>query len=65
MTRRTVHLVAELHITATDKRHVLALVDKDGSADRPAASPLRSPSARETPCASPFRAGKATTSADG
>ncbi|WP_312408341.1 hypothetical protein [Rhizobium sp.] len=28
MTRRTVHLLAGLHITATDKRHILALVDK-------------------------------------
>ena len=28
MTRRTVHLVAGLHITATDKRNILALVDK-------------------------------------
>lgn len=28
MDRRTIHLVAGLHITATDKRHILALVDK-------------------------------------
>lgn len=28
MTRRTVHLVEGLHITATDKHHILALVDK-------------------------------------
>ncbi|NSZ10090.1 MULTISPECIES: hypothetical protein [Agrobacterium] len=28
MTRKTVHLIAGLHITATDKRHILGLVDK-------------------------------------
>lgn len=28
MARRTVHLLDGVHLTATDKRHILALVDK-------------------------------------
>lgn len=31
MTRKTVHLIEGTHVTATDKRHILALVEKSWS----------------------------------
>ena len=30
MTRKTVHLIEGTHVTATDKRHILAVVDNGG-----------------------------------
>lgn len=64
MTRRTVHLLAGLHITATDKRHILALVDKGWQRGSTRRKSYEITERRGNTLRLTSRAGKATTWAD-